>query len=810
MLFVKFDIKNNIVRLKRLDSALILIMSSSRDENSCTAKFVPFQSTVESSFWMKLGELKLDRLRLNEEAVPLTASYSIVTAIRSRAATDSTQQNYSIANGRMRLDQDSFIEGISASSGKSAGTTSTSSDIRNEVVKTHGKIIILNTLESFKTIDKNELLQTNCLNDILSVCSADGAQEEDIQKLISFFCLTFLDLKNHKVLYWFAFPALATAPGKPISYSSNTQAFLIHVWGEEAVNHLDATFHDFRTSLLLQQNNEDTSSSCPPFFIYFKERNKCLPLNSSIYTALSKEEKDSAIFVFLDPTIILSTEHQINNLPGQQHNMGWPLRNLVAYLSIKLNLGKQTATIISYRPGVLRRIILPDQNNNGNPIPLLTSKSSNHFTNAKDNKSLLFNIDIPCPDDYLWSSKTQPTEERKYRCMGWELNARAKPGPRSLNLAPLISSSHLAQQATDLNLKLMKWRMIPNLDLAKLSTIHVLLIGAGTLGCSVARTLLGWGVRKFTFVDNGKVSYSNPVRQNLFELKDCENGGTDKAMAAAEALKRIAGPTIQTDAVKFTIPMPGHSFSSNESESVHKDVDLLDQLVKKSDVVFLLTDTRESRWLPTVLARAHNKMLINAALGLDSWLVMRHGGICETKEDNDQRLGCYFCNDIVAAQNSTRDRTLDQQCTVTRPGLAPIASSMAVELMVALLHHPEKHNAPAPVPSATSNFSPTVKEEDLTSSSPLGVMPHQIRGSIVTYTMMTPTVPAFRYCTGCCDKVVSEYKSNGFEFVKKVCCDPQNTFLEELVGLTKFKEEAANKMLDCDWDEDDDDDDAEF
>ena len=61
--------------------------------------------------------------------------------------------------------------------------------------------------------------------------------------------------------------------------------------------------------------------------------------------------------------------------------------------------------------------------------------------------------------------------------VGWEKNAKGQLGPRHANMRSSMDPAKLAEASVDLNLKLMKWRLVPNLDLEKIKATKCLLLG---------------------------------------------------------------------------------------------------------------------------------------------------------------------------------------------------------------------------------------------------------------------------------------------------------------------------------------------
>jgi ubiquitin-like modifier-activating enzyme ATG7 len=223
---------------------------------------------------------------------------------------------------------------------------------------------------------------------------------------------------------------------------------------------------------------------------------------------------------------------------------------------------------------------------------------------------------------------------------------------------------------------------------------------------------------------------------------------------------------VSSEGYQLQIPLPSRSLvNSTAEESYLKSVTELEKLIIDHDVIFLLTDSRESRWFPTVLAKFHNKIVITAAIGFDSFLVVRHG---QNSLGKDQ-IGCYFCNDVVSPVDTSTNRTLDQQCTISRPGISSICGGFASEIAISLL---QEYNS-------IGEF-----------------IPQCIRGNLTDYNFLCIQQPAFKKynfinilfsCVACSEYVQTEFKNNKNEFLIKVMNDPY--YIENICGVEKLMQE---------------------
>lgn len=256
--------------------------------------------------------------------------------------------------------------------------------------------------------------------------------------------------------------------------------------------------------------------------------------------------------------------------PSEFDDPGWILRNfLLLLLKLAPSLRGKVVKILAIRQNATRALT----------------------------PSRLFYVNLPT--DFNFDS---------LKWTGWERNSEGKLMPKGVSMGKSMDPMEVAKHFSTLNLKLMKWRLLPSLNLDIIYKQKCLLFGAGTLGCSIARSLVAWGITNISFVDCGHVAFSNPVRQSLFVNADAVQNKF-KAIAAAERLKEIL-PNVQAAGHVLQIPMPGHAVGGGDSarekvlESIHKIVDL----IKSHDILFLITDSRESRWLCTMLGAFYGKV----------------------------------------------------------------------------------------------------------------------------------------------------------------------------------------------------------
>ncbi|KAI9836833.1 MAG: Autophagy protein 7 [Sarea resinae] len=705
-------------------------------------RFAPFASDIELPFYASLASHKINHDKLDDSTRRLLGLYEI----RPSDTADNSC--------RMQIHSSAL----------------TSDEVPSGYYRAEGMIKNVNTIEEYKSLDRTAILHR--AGRTIWEAINDGTIYSCPSLLSSFFMISFAGLKKYKFTYWFAFPALHSSPAwRHASEEENSIAS--HFTGPETSAlvdsvqtwrySVDARQHGFFLAKRVHGAPKDESGGGAESHEDPHERPRpatpgtsgphldfswvIAPLSSYEDGFFSGVEPHDRFVCFADP----STYEQ---------GPGWMLRNLLVLIQQRWKL--DDVQILCYRDTHSRR---------------------------DEGRSIVFHLKMeeapPSEKDEASGTPEMP------KVTGWERNRDGVLGSRTVSLSEYMDPQRLADQSVDLNLKLMRWRIAPDLDLEKIKETRCLLLGAGTLGSYVARNLLGWGVRRITFVDNASVSFSNPVRQPLFNFKDCLEGGAKKAYRASAALQEIY-PGVHSSGHVLSVPMAGHPIT--DEKRTKSEYETLKYLIEGHDAIFLLMDTRESRWLPTVMGKAAGKIVMNAALGFDSFVVMRHG--VKSHKSPEDELGCYFCNDVVAPADSVKDQTLDQQCTVTRPGIAAMASAMLVELLVSILQHPDGPAAPAPV-----------SQDEDRGSHPLGIIPHQVRGFLSKFQTMVIRGRSFDSCSACSGKIVGAYKRDGWEFVKRAL--NERGFVEELSGLAEVQRTAEAAEGDIEWDEEVPDEDAE-
>lgn len=138
----------------------------------------------------------------------------------------------------------------------------------------------------------------------------------------------------------------------------------------------------------------------------------------------------------------------------------------------------------------------------------------------------------------------------------------------------------------------------------KLQQSHILIVGAGGLGCPALSYLVGAGVGHIVLIDHDRIEESNLHRQPLYTMADI---GKPKVSAAAERLSQL-NPHVKITAIAEML-----------------DPDNAHALVRNADLVMDCADSFAVSYILSDICKELGKPLISAsALGMTGYV----GGYC--------------------------------------------------------------------------------------------------------------------------------------------------------------------------------------
>jgi molybdopterin/thiamine biosynthesis adenylyltransferase len=160
--------------------------------------------------------------------------------------------------------------------------------------------------------------------------------------------------------------------------------------------------------------------------------------------------------------------------------------------------------------------------------------------------------------------------------------------------------------------------LLDEIDIAgqeRLLNSHVLVIGAGGLGCACAPYLAAAGIGKITLIDHDHVDLTNLQRQIMHQM---DSIGMSKVASGKRFLKNL-NPTCQVQALEKKVDQP-----------------LIEELIQNVDVVVDCTDNFLTRHLINRVCVNHKKVLVSGA-------ALRFDGQVSVFDLRNSSSPCYAC-----------------------------------------------------------------------------------------------------------------------------------------------------------------------